>query len=156
MTAAACAVQPFPLTLQIMTSREEPPIKRRKTSHSAVPGSFSCFNLDGSDVNLHRRSSFSAKRKAEVKGIRRKGACLRCRILKRAVSIHLDCLVPTDIHQCSGEDPCRTCIIAARATTNSKALSWMECIRPSFQAVNIFHQGTFLPCLRRNTLAKKN
>ncbi|KAK7181534.1 hypothetical protein PSPO01_12424 [Paraphaeosphaeria sporulosa] len=92
---------------------------------------FSCFTLDGNDVSLHRRSTFSPTRKAEVKGIRRKGACLRCRILKRA---------------CSGDDPCKTCITAARAAANSKALQWMECIRPSFQAINIFSEGvTTLP-----------
>ncbi|KAF1975937.1 hypothetical protein BU23DRAFT_566147 [Bimuria novae-zelandiae CBS 107.79] len=104
----------------------EPPPKRRKTTKTATTGAFSCFTLDGNDANLHRRSAFSPKRKAEVKGIRKKGACLRCRILKRA---------------CSGEDPCKTCIAAARAASNTKALSWMECIRPSFQAINIFHQS---------------
>lgn len=149
-------MQPLRLNLRIMASRKEPPSKRRKTSHSAIAGSFSCFNLEGNDVNPHRRSSFSAKRKAEVKGIRKKGACLRCRILKRAVSIQLDYLIFAELRQCSGEDPCKTCIVAACATVNSKALSWMECIRPSFQAVNIFHQGMFLPCLWKNKLANKN
>ncbi|KAF2441691.1 hypothetical protein P171DRAFT_76700 [Karstenula rhodostoma CBS 690.94] len=112
--------------------REGSSNKRRKTSEAMTTGpGFSCFTLDGNDVSPHRRSAFSPKRKAEVKGIRKKGACLRCRILKRA---------------CSGETPCKTCIIAARAAANSKALMWMECIRPSFQTINIFSEGvTALP-----------
>ncbi|KAL5410374.1 hypothetical protein PMIN04_010654 [Paraphaeosphaeria minitans] len=111
---------------------EGPPRKRRKTSQEMTARTrFACFTLDGNDVNLHRRSAFTPTRKAQVKGIRRKGACLRCRILKRA---------------CSGDDPCKTCITAVRAATNSKALQWMECIRPSFQTINIFSEGvTTLP-----------
>ncbi|PVI06851.1 hypothetical protein DM02DRAFT_609239 [Periconia macrospinosa] len=99
-----------------------PPKNRHKKTGAAPAGIFSCFSADG-DVNVHRRSAFSQRRREEVKGIRKRGACLRCRFLKRA---------------CSGQDPCKTCITAWRATANSKALMWMECIRPSFQVVNIF------------------
>ncbi|KAF2266715.1 hypothetical protein CC78DRAFT_566768 [Lojkania enalia] len=70
-----------------------------------------------------KASIASPSTKREVKDIRKKGACLRCRLLKRA---------------CSGEDPCKTCISAARSAIGSRALMWMECIRPSFQAMNIF------------------
>ncbi|CAI6338732.1 unnamed protein product [Periconia digitata] len=100
------------------------PKKRQKTAYAGPAGIFSCFSADGNNVNLHRRSTFSRERKEEVKSIRRRGACLRCRILKRA---------------CSGDDPCKTCIVARDATANSKSLMWMECIRPSFQAINIFN-----------------
>lgn len=62
--------------------------KRQRYQQSAISGGvFQCFTIDGDDVNLHRRSKFSDERKEEVKGIRRKGACLRCRLLKRAVSL---------------------------------------------------------------------
>jgi hypothetical protein len=119
--------------------------KRRKCRQEATAGLFACFTLDGSDVNLHRRSVFSSERKEEVKGIRRRGACLRCRLLKRAVSLSSACMMPgfADSTQCSGEDPCKTCIAAAKAAINSKALMWMECIRPSFQAINIFDNCTY-------------
>ncbi|KAJ4294579.1 hypothetical protein N0V90_008270 [Kalmusia sp. IMI 367209] len=52
---------------------EEQAFKRRKTSRALTTKGFSCFTLDGNDVNIHRRSAFSPKRKAEVKGIRKKG-----------------------------------------------------------------------------------
>ncbi|KAF1955603.1 hypothetical protein CC80DRAFT_505477 [Byssothecium circinans] len=109
--------------------RNDPPTterapKRPKVQQATHSGTFSCFTIDGNDANLHRRSAFTQKRKEEVRSIRKRGACLRCRLLKRA---------------CSGEDPCKTCMVAARAAANSKALMWMECIRPSFQAMNIFN-----------------
>ncbi|KAF2662215.1 hypothetical protein K491DRAFT_753337 [Lophiostoma macrostomum CBS 122681] len=107
--------------------------KRNKTSHEPAhlsAGTFQCFALNGDSVNFHRRSTFSKERKKEVKGVRRKGACLRCRLLKRS---------------CSGEDPCKTCIVAAKAAVGSRSLMWMDCIRPSFQAINIFDAGTEMP-----------
>jgi len=73
----------------------EPSSKRLKTSRPPSSDAFSCFALDGTDVNLHRRSVFSPKRRAEVNGIRRKGACLRCRLLKRAVSNRLCAVLPS-------------------------------------------------------------
>ncbi|KAF2636031.1 hypothetical protein P280DRAFT_553362 [Massarina eburnea CBS 473.64] len=110
--------------------RQDDALKRRKNPQATPAGVFSCFTVDGNDINLHRRSAFTKKRKEEVRGIRKRGACLRCRLLKRA---------------CSGDDPCKTCLAAARAAANSKALMWMECIRPSFQEHNIFNIGNNLP-----------
>lgn len=75
---------------------EERSTKRRKTK-APTGGVILCFNLDGNDVSPRRRSAFTPKRKAEVKGIRRKGACLRCRILKRAVGLHIHDCVPYSI-----------------------------------------------------------
>lgn len=46
------------------------------------------------------------------------------------------------LSQCSSEDPCKTCIVAARAAAGSRALMWMDCIRPSFQTMNIFTRST--------------
>ncbi|KAF2154571.1 hypothetical protein K461DRAFT_319113 [Myriangium duriaei CBS 260.36] len=43
-----------------------------------------------------RRNKFSAERRKEVGGIRKMGACLRCRMLKKP---------------CSGETPCATCSV---------------------------------------------
>jgi hypothetical protein len=59
----------------------------RFQSTGAAGGVFRCFTVDGDDVNLYRRSAFSSVRKAEVRDIRRKGACLRCRLLKRPVCV---------------------------------------------------------------------
>ncbi|KAF2732442.1 hypothetical protein EJ04DRAFT_578393 [Polyplosphaeria fusca] len=101
-----------------------------RQTHVKPGGIYSCFSLGSDNANLHYRSSFSKSRKDEVRDIRKKGACLRCRILKRA---------------CSGEDPCKTCKIAAKAAIGSRALMWMECIRPSFLALDVFE--------RRNSLS---
>ncbi|KAF2872673.1 hypothetical protein BDV95DRAFT_393082 [Massariosphaeria phaeospora] len=100
--------------------------KRPGYSKATSAGAFACFSLAGNDVNMYHRSSFSTARKEEVRGVRMKKACLRCRLLKRA---------------CSGDDPCKTCLAAARAAAGTRALMWMECIRPSFQTMNIFENA---------------
>ncbi|KAF2710634.1 hypothetical protein K504DRAFT_266920 [Pleomassaria siparia CBS 279.74] len=114
-----------------ITKRQPPGTSQHQITGSAGGGVFSCFSLagvgDDDHVSFRKRSSFSSSRKLEVRRIRRKGACLRCRMLKRA---------------CSGEDPCKTCIVAARAAAGSRALWWMDCLRPSLQALNVFDDGT--------------
>jgi hypothetical protein len=71
--------------------------KRRKTQKhiTGSAGVFSCFSLAGDNVSLHKRSAFSSSRKSEIRGIRQKGACLRCRMLKRAVRVTKLQMVPT-------------------------------------------------------------
>ncbi|KAF2002622.1 hypothetical protein P154DRAFT_130744 [Amniculicola lignicola CBS 123094] len=115
-----------PQTPQKVTKRRD----NRKQTDTTPAGTFLCFTVSGQDVDLHRRSAFTNERKKEVKGIRDKKACLRCRMLKRA---------------CSGDDPCKTCVAAAKAAAGSRALMWMECIRPSFGAMNIFDTGNQAP-----------
>ncbi|KAF2787706.1 hypothetical protein K505DRAFT_123005 [Melanomma pulvis-pyrius CBS 109.77] len=124
-----------PSTRQLYSSQQPKHrvTKRHGKKMQQITGSagvFSCFSLAGDNVSLHKRSAFSSSRKREVRGIRKKGACLRCRLLKRA---------------CSGEDPCKTCIVAARAAVGSRALMWMDCIRPSFQMMNIFDGSQSVP-----------
>ncbi|ORY10864.1 hypothetical protein BCR34DRAFT_338180 [Clohesyomyces aquaticus] len=137
-------MEPFEGVSDLSISTPRPQKRKRGSQHTTTKGiskkrpniqssgAFSCFSLGGDDVDIPRRSKFNDARKEEVRGIRRRGACLRCRLLKRA---------------CSGEDPCKTCLAAARAAAGSRALMWMECIRPSFQVMNIFDRGTKHPDL---------
>ncbi|KAF2184473.1 hypothetical protein K469DRAFT_185901 [Zopfia rhizophila CBS 207.26] len=124
-------VHPHPSSLKPKSQHRV--TKRGGNSRSRNPkpaGYFCCFSLSGQDVNVRRRSAFSSARKEEVRGIRKRGACLRCRLLKRA---------------CSGENPCKTCVSAANVAAGSRSLMWMECIRPSFQQMNIFDSGNRKP-----------
>lgn len=73
------------------------------------------------------RSRFSADRRKEVQEVRKRGACIRCRMLKKPVCI--SCLYfgipPTNfIYQCSGDSPCQTC-----ASVESARLWKQPCIR---------------------------
>ncbi|KAF2652474.1 hypothetical protein K491DRAFT_47056 [Lophiostoma macrostomum CBS 122681] len=100
---------------------------KSKRQLTRLPGYF-CFSsttLQPSDPR--KRSSFDTSRRQEVAKVRRLGACLRCRLLKRP---------------CSGGNPCRTCVAAAVEKLKTKALTWMECIRPSFEAMSIFESLT--------------
>ncbi|PMD33109.1 hypothetical protein L207DRAFT_639814 [Hyaloscypha variabilis F] len=86
---------------------------------------FTCF-ATRVDVTPRRRAKFDPQRREKVKGVRRRGACLRCRILK----------IP-----CSRDDPCATCMslaLAASSALERKVLRWSDCIRTSLTDVSIF------------------
>ncbi|KAF2117854.1 hypothetical protein BDV96DRAFT_644191 [Lophiotrema nucula] len=102
---------------------------KRRREEIKPGGTFSCFSLAGDNASLYHRSAFSAARKREISSVRQKGACLRCKLLKRA---------------CSGEDPCKLCVAVAKAAYGSRKLMWMDCVRPTFQAVNIFGVRTII------------
>ncbi|PSN64072.1 hypothetical protein BS50DRAFT_97508 [Corynespora cassiicola Philippines] len=105
---------------------ENPSKRPRNQPVATTAGVFSCFTLDGDEKSFYRRTKFSTERKVQVRDVRKKGACLRCRLLKRA---------------CSGEDPCKMCISVAKAAAGSRSLMWMECVRPSFHTMNIFEKA---------------
>ena len=68
-------------------------ITARKAGMNSNPPSanspvFMCFFISGEQVKPPKRSKFSEKRKAEVMEVRKQGACLRCRILKRTVLLN--------------------------------------------------------------------
>ncbi|KAL2195546.1 hypothetical protein P885DRAFT_40208 [Corynascus similis CBS 632.67] len=69
------------------------------------------------------RARFTAQEKEKVLGVRRQGACLRCRMLK----------IP-----CSLENPCQACLQSAVKGAERKVLSFCYCVRTRFADVNIF------------------
>ncbi|KAL8673372.1 MAG: hypothetical protein Q9168_002198, partial [Polycauliona sp. 1 TL-2023] len=70
------------------------------------------------------RGKFTDSRRQEVQEIRKKGACIRCRMLRKT---------------CSGESPCKTCasVVSARV--------WkLDCMRTSiYKEVDVFCTGYF-------------
>ncbi|KAH7394831.1 hypothetical protein BKA66DRAFT_285839 [Pyrenochaeta sp. MPI-SDFR-AT-0127] len=114
--------------------------KRAKTQTTDLPG-YLCFSLLGEPVKAPQRSAFSAVRREQVKRLRKQGACLRCKLMKRA---------------CSGENPCNRCLDVVNAAAGSRVLIWMDCIRPSFDSMNIFSHGMSLrdPARLRGLMAQ--
>ncbi|KAK0668191.1 hypothetical protein QBC41DRAFT_126887 [Cercophora samala] len=70
-----------------------------------------------------KRARLTNQAKEKVLGVRRQGACLRCRMLKI---------------ECSLENPCQACLSSALKGTERKVLSWSYCIRTRFVDVDIF------------------
>ncbi|KAK4248995.1 hypothetical protein C7999DRAFT_39848 [Corynascus novoguineensis] len=69
------------------------------------------------------QARFTAQEKEKVLGVRRQGACLRCRMLK----------IP-----CSLGNPCQACLQSAVKGAERKVLSFCYCVRTRFADVNIF------------------
>ncbi|KFX86104.1 hypothetical protein O988_09766, partial [Pseudogymnoascus sp. VKM F-3808] len=73
-----------------------------------------------------RRARFDPIRRNEVAVVRKRGSCLRCRLLKI---------------KCSGNDPCDTCIKLRQTMEyqlESRTLGFSECIRTRIKDINIF------------------
>ncbi|KAK4187922.1 hypothetical protein QBC35DRAFT_497666 [Podospora australis] len=69
------------------------------------------------------RARLTEAERTKVLGVRRQGACLRCRMLKI---------------ECSLENPCQACLQSAVRGTERKVLSFSYCVRTRFADVNIF------------------
>ncbi|KAK4041849.1 hypothetical protein C8A01DRAFT_14488 [Parachaetomium inaequale] len=69
------------------------------------------------------RAKFTTEEREKVLGVRRQGACLRCRMLKI---------------QCSLDNPCQPCLQSAVRGSERKVLSFCYCVRTRFADVNIF------------------
>lgn len=92
------------------------------------------------------RARFSDEGKEKVLGVRRQGACLRCRILKIQVMPHGPLTKQPSAKprsQCSLENPCQPCLQSALRGSERKVLSFCYCVRTRFADVNIF--GACLP-----------
>ncbi|KAK3389919.1 hypothetical protein B0H63DRAFT_556995 [Podospora didyma] len=86
-----------------------------------------CFSARPSKAQPgKKRTKFTPHRQQEVAAVRRRGACLRCRLLKIT---------------CSGDDPCKTCLDLASKKQENKVLSFTFCVRTKFGDVDIFAQG---------------
>lgn len=61
------------------------PRKTKVPKTDAIPG-YLCFSLSGASIEAPARRPYTLTRREQVGRIRKKGACLRCKIMKRAVS----------------------------------------------------------------------
>lgn len=62
-------------------------VAKPKVDTTVLPG-YACFSAaTGEAAMAPKRSVFSPERRMEVKKVRQLGACLRCRLLKRTVSL---------------------------------------------------------------------
>nr|CDP22309.1 Putative protein of unknown function [Podospora anserina S mat+] len=87
-----------------------------------------------------KRARLTDQAKEKVLGVRRQGACLRCRMLKI---------------ECSLENPCQACLTSALKGTERKVLSWSYCIRTRFVDVDIFQVQSGPQKMRTETLMLK-
>ncbi|KAF2477554.1 uncharacterized protein BDR25DRAFT_364426 [Lindgomyces ingoldianus] len=85
-----------------------------------------CFSISEAAWNPRQpRSCFTPQRRQQLRQLRDQGACLRCRLLKIS---------------CSGEDPCKRCLLAVDSASRSKSLRWMDCVHPSFETIGVFNR----------------
>ncbi|KAF1987885.1 hypothetical protein K402DRAFT_453106 [Aulographum hederae CBS 113979] len=111
------------LVVRPKKARAQPYSKQSQT----LPG-YSSFMLEGSSFETRKPARFSPDQRRKVGQVRRLGACLRCRWLKR---------------KCSVGQPCLACVRLQNAAVNheTKCLRWVGCIRSSFSEVNPFLTG---------------
>ncbi|KAK3987660.1 hypothetical protein QBC44DRAFT_294605 [Cladorrhinum sp. PSN332] len=72
------------------------------------------------------KAKYTDQVKEKVLGVRRQGACLRCRMLKI---------------ECSLQNPCEACLSSAVKKSERKVLSFSYCVRTRFSDVNIFYSS---------------
>ncbi|KAK4129838.1 hypothetical protein N657DRAFT_640503 [Parathielavia appendiculata] len=99
-------------------------------SRAAVPSlaqSIHYFRTFGPERPRRSGSNFTSQGRGKVLGVRRQGACLRCRILKI---------------QCSLDNPCQPCLQSAVRGFERKVLSFGYCVRTRFADVNIFESSS--------------
>jgi hypothetical protein len=70
------------------TSTLSPADGKGKTKAGPPPSSLITFSLsdEGEAAGRHKRARFNAERRLRVKSVRKRGACMRCRLLKIPVS----------------------------------------------------------------------
>lgn len=85
------------------------------------------------------RGRFTDSRREEVQKVRKMGACIRCRMLRKPVSSVLDqSTFEADVWECSGESPCSTC-----AGIESARLWKLPCTRARIaDEVQLYSVGT--------------
>lgn len=91
------------------------------------------------------RGRFTDSRREEVQKVRKMGACIRCRMLRKPVSSFLDqSKFKTDVWECSGESPCSTC-----AGIESARLWKLPCTRARVaDELQLYSVGTLWRCLK--------
>ena len=107
-----------------------------------LPGT-STFCVASNAEPKPKRVKFEPERRIEVARIRKRGACLRCRVLKIAVSF---CALAWHFSkeadgfgQCSGEVPCKACIRSSSACrAREPKYRWMHCVPFSLKEIDVF------------------
>jgi len=87
-----CSTYDMQSSNKVDTSTEPPsPVdaQRSKILASVPKESLGCFFVTPSEKPKHARAKFDPRRRDEVALVRRKGACLRCRLLKKKVKFYL-------------------------------------------------------------------
>ncbi|KAK4231655.1 hypothetical protein QBC38DRAFT_201063 [Podospora fimiseda] len=108
--------------------------------------SIHCFrlpqNTTASSTTLTRqKQKYTDQVKEKVLGVRRQGACLRCRMLKI---------------ECSIQNPCEACFSSAvNSNRQRKVLSFSYCVRTRFADVNIFYCESENDKMKTDTLMQK-
>ncbi len=119
----------------------------RSLSTAQVTG-FSTLQLPNIAQRGRKRAKFDLKTREKVATVRKKGACMRCRILKipvRALSLTSRRLFKKPI-QCSGEWPCKSCLrCQASCHEREPTHGWMACIPFSVKDVDIYALGSLGP-----------
>jgi hypothetical protein len=72
----------LPLVASTMSSR-----KRKADTQGGVEDGFSCFAVESQVPQQRQRARYGTQRRQEVRQVRKKRACLRCRLLKIPVRI---------------------------------------------------------------------
>ena len=124
---------------------------KETASLPARHGTFTTFKVarESKLGTARKRLKYGKVRRQEVKDVRKRGACLRCRLLQIKVSsVQNDCLSQiTDLFmKCSSGDPCTTCMKLASASTatvafEKKILHFSDCIRTLPSQVSVFQHG---------------
>jgi len=65
--------------------------KSRAPSTDASRSAFICFGTGNPEQRIRHRAKFNPKRRQEVENVRKRGACLRCRLLKIPVGAIILC-----------------------------------------------------------------
>ncbi|KAK0631255.1 hypothetical protein B0T14DRAFT_559073 [Immersiella caudata] len=100
--------------------------------------SLHCFRGADRRAAPRSRAKLTDSEKERVHQVRRRRACLRCRMLKI---------------QCSNEDPCQTCLHSAVKGSERRVLSFCYCVRTRFADVNIYFSETAQsPTMQMETL----
>ncbi|KAE9370956.1 hypothetical protein N431DRAFT_412750 [Stipitochalara longipes BDJ] len=113
------------------------PDRKRKAEDVPPPFSISTFSLrEGQQITpSQKRTRFNQERRLQIQRVRKRGACLRCRLMKIS---------------CSDDDLCTTCLRAARLSYKheKQVFGFIGCVRTSLLDVSIFPHAihkAFLP-----------
>lgn len=95
------------------------------------------------------RGRFTDSRREEVQKVRKMGACIRCRMLRKPVSSFLDqSTFEANVCQCSGDSPCNTC-----AGIESARLWKLPCTRARIaDELQLYSAGTLCRCFKSRML----
>lgn len=91
------------------------------------------------------RGRFTDSRREEVQKVRKMGACIRCRMLRKPVSsFPMQSTFEADVSECSGDSPCSTC-----AGIESARLWKLPCTRARVaDELQLYSAGTLSRCLK--------